>query len=174
MSECQAWRHSSSREPSAVIRRTPLAKKVAVELVGPVPETQRKNKWILVLTDHFTRWQDALALPDATAPVVATALDERVFCYFGLPEQIHTDQGAQFESSLLKELCQMWNVHKSHTTPYHPQANGIVERNNRGLGDSLRTLLLNRGQEEWDLLLPQLMRAFRGTPTPPPVRQPMH
>jgi hypothetical protein len=58
----------------------------------------------------------------------------------------------------------MWHVDKSHTTPYHPQADGIVERNNRGLGDSLRTLLLNSGQEEWDLLLPQLMRAFRGTP----------
>ena len=72
--------------------------RVAVDLVGPMPETIRGNKWILVLTDHFTRWQDAIALPDATAPVVATALDERVFCYLGLPEQIHTDQGAQFES----------------------------------------------------------------------------
>ena len=77
---------------------------------------------------------------------------------------MHTDQGAQFESQLMSELCQLWNVAKTHTTPYHPQANGMVERNNRGLGDSLRTLLLNRGQDEWDILLPQVMRAFRGTP----------
>jgi len=132
--------------------------------VGPMPETHRGNKWILVLTDHFTRWQDALALPDATAPVVASALDERVFCYLGLPEQIHTDQGAQFESQLMAELCLLWNVEKTRTTPYHPQANGVVERNNRLLGDSLRAMLLNRGQDEWDLLLPQIMRAFRGTP----------
>jgi transposase InsO family protein len=129
-----------------------------------MPETPRKNKWILVATDHFTRWQDAIAIPDATAPVVASALDERIFCYFGLPEQLHTDQGAQFESQLLSELCVLWNVNKTHTTPYHPQANGVCERNNRGLGDSLRTLLLTRGQDEWDSLLPQLMRAFRGTP----------
>ena len=80
--------------------------KVAVDLVGPMPETSRGNKWILVLMDHFTRWQDAIPLTEATAPVVASTLDERVFCYLGLPEQLHTDQGAQFESQLLAELCQ--------------------------------------------------------------------
>ena len=87
-----------------------------------------------------------------------------MFCYLGLPEQIHSDQGAQFESLLMAELCRLWRVDKSHTTPYHPQSNGLVERNNRKLGDSLRALLLGRGQDEWDLLLPQVMRAFRGTP----------
>ena len=40
-----------------------------------MPETSRGNKWILVLVDHFTRWQEALAIPDATAPVVATTMD---------------------------------------------------------------------------------------------------
>ena len=64
----------------------------------------------------------------------------------------------------MKELCTLWNVEKTHTTPYHPQSNGIVERNNRGLGDSLRALLLDKGQDEWDVLLPHLMRAFRSTP----------
>ena len=60
----------------------------------------------------------------------------------------------------MTELCQLWNVGKTHTTPYHPQANGIVERNNRELGDFLRALLLARRQDEWDLLLSQLMRAY--------------
>ena len=65
--------------------------KLAVDLVGPMPETGAGNRLILVITDHFTRWQDAIAVPDATAPVVATTLDQRIFCYFGLPEQLHSD-----------------------------------------------------------------------------------
>ena len=138
--------------------------KVAVDQVGPLHKTPRGNKWILVVSDHFSRWQDALPLPEATAPTVATALDERVFSYLGLPEQLHSDQGAQFESQLMTELCQSWRVDKTKTTPYYPQANGAVERNNKGFGESLRAMLLDCGQDEWDSFLPQLMRAFRGTP----------
>ena len=64
----------------------------------------------------------------------------------------------------MNELCYLWSVDKTHTTRYHPQANGIAERTSRVLGDSLRALLINRGRDEWDTILPQIMRAFRGTP----------
>ena len=140
--------------------------KVAVDLVGPLPLTPQNNKWILVYTDHFTRWHDALPLPDATAPVVADALDSFVFCYFGLPEELHSDRGTQFESDLMTELCTLWRISKTQTSPYHPQSNGVVERGNRALGDSLRALLFSEGmdQDNWDSLLPQIMRAFRAVP----------
>jgi len=95
---------------------------------------------------------------------VARALDQNLFCYLGLPEQIHTDQGAQFQSQLMGDLCRIWGVNRSWTTPYHPQGNGFVERNNRMLGDALRSLLLGRGQEEWNVVLLQIMRAYRSTP----------
>ena len=108
---------------------------VAVDLVGPMPSSGRGNNSMVVLTDHFPRWSDALAIGKATAEEVARALEERVFCYMGLPEQIHTDQGAQFESRLFTELCHLWGVKKTHTSPYHPQSNGVVERNNRTLGN---------------------------------------
>jgi len=147
---CQASKHS--RLPGEAGRRRLYAGRpwqvVAVDLVGPMPLTPRRNCWILVLTDHFTRWADALAIPDASDPTVARVLDQQ-----------HSDQGAQFQSQLLGDLCHLWGVNKSRTTPYHPQGNGVVERNNRVLGDSLRSLLLGRGQEEWDVVLPQVMRA---------------
>ena len=156
-------RQSSSQGPLWVGRRW---QKVAIDLVGPFPVMTRGNKWILVLTDHFTRWQDALPLPDATAPVVAEVLDSRVFCYFGLPEELHIYRGSQFEGDLITELCYWWRITKTRTTPYHPQSNGVVERGNRTLGDALRCMLLSSADnhDNWDCLLPHIMRAFRATP----------
>ena len=58
----------------------------------------------------------------------------------------------------------MWQIKKTRTTPYHPQGNSIVERNNRGLGDALRALLVEADPLDWDLLLPHIMRVFRSTP----------
>lgn len=66
----------------------------------------------------FTRWQNALALSEATAPVVANALDEQLFCYMSLPKQIYTNQGAQFKSLLMNVLCQLWRVEKTRTIFY--------------------------------------------------------
>lgn len=129
--------------------------KVAIDLVGAMLETEKGIRWIMVFTDHFTRCKGALAIPDAAALV---AVDHGLCC-IGLPEQIHINQGAQFKAQLMTELCLLWNLERMHTAPYHSHANGIVEWNNRLLGDSLRVLLLRRGQDEWDQLLPQLMSA---------------
>ena len=107
--KCQLGKHGKSTTTSG--RRSLNAGRswqvVAVDLVGPTPKTSQGDSWILILTDHFTQWQDAIAIRDATAPTVACTLDERVFSYFGLPETIHTDQGAQLESDLLANLCEM-------------------------------------------------------------------
>jgi len=137
---------------------------VAVDLCGPLPETTRGNTQILVLADHFTRWYDAIPIPNGHADTVATALDERIFSYFGIPEVIHTDQGAQFESDLFTRCCEMWKCKKTRTAPYHPQGNSIVERLNKTIGNSLRAMLAESEHQEWDELIPQIMRTVRATP----------
>ena len=116
--------------------------------------------------DHFTRWQDTLPLPDTTAPVVAEAMDGRIFCYFGLPEEPHSDRGAHFEGELMAELCNLWKICKTCTTPYHTLSTCVVERGNRTLGDAMRSMLVaySKEQDSWDTLLPQLMTAFWATP----------
>jgi len=94
----QASKHS--RPLDSVGRRRLYAVRpwqvVAVDLVGPMHLTPRDNNWILVLTDQFNQWANVLAIADVSAPTVAWALDQHVFCYLGMPEHMHPGQGAQF------------------------------------------------------------------------------
>ena len=95
---------------------------------------------VLVITDHFTRY--ALAYPSKTQTAQATAriLWDNFICHYGFPEKFISDQGRNFESDLIKELCKIAGVKKLHTTPYHPQGKGQCERFNSTLCNMLGTL----------------------------------
>ena len=112
---------------------------VCVDIMGPLPETEEGSKYVLVAVDYFTRWVEAYGIPNQEATTVGRKLVDEMFCRFSPPEQLHSDQGRQFESELVKEICKLLGVRKTHTTPYHPQGNGMVERFNRTLLDMLST-----------------------------------
>ena len=96
-------------------------KVVAVDILGPLPENTTGNVYDLVAADYFTKWVEAFAIPNQEAITVAKKLTDQMFCRFSPPEQIHSDQGRQFESDLLKEICDIFQIKKSRTTTYHPQ-----------------------------------------------------
>jgi len=73
---------------------------------------------------------EAFPIPNQEATTVAEKLVDEVFLKFSVPEQLHTDQGRQFESHLMSEVCKLLGIHKTRTTPYHPQSDGLVERFN--------------------------------------------
>ena len=73
--------------------------------MGPLPETSQGNKHILVVVDHFTKWCEAFATPDQKASTVAPLLISRIFSRFGSPAVLHSDQGRNFESVLMHEIC---------------------------------------------------------------------
>ena len=81
------------------------------------------------------------------------------FLRFSPPEQLHSDQGRQFESSLLREVCRSLGIHKTRTTPYHPQGDGLVERFNRTLLNMLGTTAEDH-PATWETLLPKLCIAY--------------
>ena len=101
---------------------------VATDIMGPFPCSKRGNKYILVASDYFTKWVEAFAIPNQEAITVAKALTDNMFCHFSMPTQLHSDMGAQFESEVIKELSKTLQIRKTHTTPYHPQSDGLVER----------------------------------------------
>ena len=112
---------------------------VAIDILGPLPESEAGNSYVLVAGDYFTRWMEAYPIPNQEAVTVARVLVDQWFCWFSMPEQLHSDQGRQFESDLMAEICKTLGILKTHTTPYHPQCDGLVERFNRTLLDMLAT-----------------------------------
>ncbi|KAI2647161.1 Retrovirus-related Pol polyprotein [Labeo rohita] len=95
---------------------------------------------VLVVTDHFSRFAQAYPTKDQKAVTVAKVLWKNFFCRFGFPARLHADQGRNFESTVVKELCKLTGISRTHTSPYHPQGNGLTERFNRTLMNMLGTL----------------------------------
>ena len=117
---------------------------------------------ILVITDHFTRYAQALVTSSQTARVTAQALWERFIVHYGLPEKLISDQGRNFESELVQELCRLAQVKKLRTTPYHPMTNGQCERFNATLIGMLGTLS-EHSKAHWSNLVPTLVHAYNCT-----------
>ena len=117
---------------------------------------------VLVITDHFTRY--ALAYPSKTQTAQATAriLWDNFICHYGFPEKFISDQGRNFESDLIKELCKIAGVKKLHTTPYHPQGNGQCERFNSTLCNMLGTLSKEE-KSDWKSYLGCMTHAYNCT-----------
>ena len=131
----------------------------ALDYMGPLPETAQGNRHILVLMDHFTKWCEAFPTKDQKSSTVANVLVSRVFSRFGPPAVIHSDQGRNFESNLMHEIYNMMGVKKSRTTAYHPQGDGLVERQNRTLQEIISNFV-SEHHNNWDLWLDQAVFAY--------------
>lgn len=137
--------------------------RVHIDLLGPLPTTRRNNKYVLMIMDQFTKWLECFPLPNQseTETVAKTTVD-RFISRFGCPLEIHTDQGKNVDGNLMRRLCDLLQITKTRTTPYHPASNGQVERANITILQAIRCFL-SKSQADWDLHLQQLDGAIRAT-----------
>ena len=134
--------------------------RVGVDILGPFPTSDQGNRYVLVAMDYFTKWPEAYAVPDQSASTTAEHLVSEMFCRFGVPEELHSDQGRNFEAKVFGEVCRRLGIKKTRTTPLHPQSDGLVERFNRTLATQLAILTSCR-QRDWDQHLPLVLWAYR-------------
>lgn len=116
---------------------------------------------VLVMTDHFTRYAYAVPTRNQTAKVTAEAL-YKFFLHYGFPKYLHSDQGRNFMSSTIKELCTLAGITKTRTTPYHAMGNGMVERFNSTLLNMLGTLEEDK-KKNWKEYVPAMVQAYNAT-----------
>ena len=123
----------TSRAPMKSYNVGAPMERIAIDVMGPLPTTDRDNKYILVISDYFTKWTESYPMPNQEAETVANVVVREFISRFGVPRQLHSDQGRNFESKLFQEMCRIMEIDKTRTTPLRPQSDGMVKRFNRTL-----------------------------------------
>ena len=121
-----------------------------MDFLGPIkPESSKGNKYVLVMTDAFSKWTDVVALPDQTAETTCRALMDKIILYHG---HIITDRGTKFTSRLFTSICQELQTKRKTTTAYHPQSNEMTEHFNKTVVNMVRKYIAD-GFEQWEEVL---------------------
>ena len=151
IAECELCTRRKPPVPTqrAPMQSIPVAKPMelwAMDIMGPLPVTARGNQFVLVMSDHFTKWVEAVPMANQCADTVARAFVDQVITRHGIPDRILTDQGRNFESDLMKTVMQLLG--------------GQVERFNRTLKGIL-TSYVNDNHNNWDIHLQLALLAYR-------------
>jgi hypothetical protein len=159
---CQTCR-SNNAKPLGLMKPSEITfpwEKVSIDLIGPLPKTKNGNEYILVIIDTASGWPEAFPVrqTSATAEGVAS-LTLAVFCHWGFPNRIVSDNGPQFASLLWVTVMQLLKIKTIFTTPYHPQANP-VERRNKDCKAFLRKYV-DSNHKSWDQYLHLMLFALR-------------
>ena len=133
--------------------------RVAIDIVGPTPRSTSGHEWLLVVSDHFTKFAQAFPVRNTSAVTLAKKVMDEYICRFGCFEGLHSDQGANVDGAVFKGLCDLIDAAKTRTTPYHPQGDGQVERLNKSLVKILSKLISDH-RRDWADFVPKAVLAY--------------
>jgi len=161
---CQVSQRSGEKEEETrfhQVRKVQPFEAWGIDIVGELPKTLRGNRFIICAVDYATNWPVTMAVSSAPADVVADFIYEKIYLQYGPPRTITTDNGPQFTSDMLAHLIQTLKTRHHLSSPYHPRANGKVERYNGLLGEILTKMTVDDYVNNWDSYLPAATYATR-------------
>jgi transposase InsO family protein len=135
-------RNTVNSAPLQPIPAYTLFELIGMDIVGPLPITSKGHRFILVITDHFSKWAVAVSMAHITTKDIAAALVERVILAgYDTPTRILTDRASNFNSELARKIYKLLGIHKKTTSAYHPQCNRHTECFNDTLMRTLAKML---------------------------------
>ncbi|GFW65999.1 hypothetical protein TNCV_588251 [Trichonephila clavipes] len=161
--ECARFK-ATNQKPAGLLRTPVYSQRfevIAIDLFGPLPQTDTGKQWIFIVEDCATKWVELFALSQASARQCATTLIEEVFMRHGIPRRIISDNGTQFVSAVLQQICFTLNISQNFIPVYSPQSNP-VERKNRDLKPRL-AILVGDDHSSWYSKLPVIRFAMHTT-----------
>jgi len=136
--------------------------RVAIDITGPHPQSTKGNKFMITVLDHFTKHAFAFPVRNHEAVTVAKYFVQRVFLVYGVLTQLLWDRRAEFEGSVMSEVCRLMEIDKLRTTSYKPSTNRALERVHRTLNTMLGKIVSEQ-QCDWDNHVPYVLAAYNAT-----------
>jgi hypothetical protein len=159
---CQQFNTSRTKKPGHLYPiPTPEGpfQLIGIDYCGPFKITPSGNQYVLCITDYFTRWVTAVALPDCSAQTTARTLFNDYICRYGVPKSILSDQGTHFKNQLMEAMAKLIGCNHIFSSVYHPQTNGLVERFNATFVPQIAKLQ-DRENNNWDEFLSPVVFAY--------------
>ena len=154
--------HRNAKAPMRLYNVGYPMERIGLDICGPYPVSKKGNRYLMVVSCYFTKWVDAIPLKTQEAKYVASKLVNRFISIYGVPLQLHTDLGSNFESKVFQEVCKLLGIDKTRTTVRRPQSDGMVERANRSIQNMISSYISDT-QDDWDEHIPLLMLAYRSS-----------
>ena len=159
---CQAVK--GKPPPPSPLKSLPLCdgpnERVHIDLFGPLKTSHEGKKYVMVMTDAWSKIVELAALPNKQADTVAKCFFERWICRYSVPLVVVSDNGKEFANELFTELSGLLGFQQNKTSPYHPASNSSAESFNRSMKKYLRAMLVDSNTLDWESWLPVLQLSY--------------
>ena len=102
--------------------------RLAMDVGRPYPITSSGNQYCIIVGCYFSKWLECFPIPDQKATTVAQKLVFKIVAPYGAFRDVHSDQGMNFGSKVVLQVCWLFGLHKTLTTPYYPRSDRFIER----------------------------------------------